>query len=127
MNSKRRDRLGRSLVHPVTLMAERCHCLPLSSLQSVPAQAEDNESVDVAKITPATLALNAQLRTQLAGLFPRSTPLGLLLLHVSQLENLSLSQQMTFNKRQRYHASSSFLEQVLANVRRAIRSSDQIL
>jgi GGDEF domain-containing protein len=127
MNSKRRDVLGRSLVHPDTLMAERCHCLPLSSLQPVQAQTEDDESVDVAKITPATAALNSRLRTQLADLFPRSTSLGLLLLHVSQLENLSLSEQMTFNKRQRYHAPSSFLEQVLANVRRAIRSSDQIL
>jgi hypothetical protein len=106
---------------------ERCHCLPLSSLQAVHPQAQDEECVDIEKITPATPTLNAMLRAQLASFFPSSTALSLLLLHTSQLEHISLSQPTTFNKRQRYHAPPSFLEQVLANVRRAIRSSEQIL
>lgn len=110
-----------------TPRVERCHCQPLSSLQAVHPQTQDEECVDIEKITPASPALNAMLRAQLASFFPSSTPLSLLLLHISQLEHISLSQPATFNKRQRYHAPPSFLEQVLANVRRAIRSSEQIL
>jgi Type II secretion system (T2SS), protein E, N-terminal domain len=127
MNSQRRDVPDRSFMPSNTPQVERCHCLPLSSLQAVHPQAQDEESVDIEKITPATPALNAMLRAQLASFFPSSTSLSLLLLHISQLEHISLSQPTTFNKRQRYHAPPSFLEQVLANVRRAIRSSEQIL
>ncbi len=118
---------ARSIARPATPTAERCYCQPLSSLQALPSPAQEHTHVDVEKTTPATASLNAGLRTQLAGFFPRSTPLSLLLLHVSQLEHVSLTQQASINESQRYHASPGFLAQVLANGRRAIRNSDQLL
>jgi type II secretion system (T2SS) protein E len=127
MNLKSRDTLAHSLADPHASTAEQCHCQPLSSLQAVPTVKEEHASVEIEKTTPATAQLNAAVRARLADFFPRSTPFGLFLLHVSQVEQLSLTQQASINSRQRYHASASFLAQVLANVRRAIRDADQIL
>jgi hypothetical protein len=127
MSSKRRDALACSLAGLQAPRAEECRCQPPSSLQPVPTAKEEHASVDIEKATPATAQLNAELRARLADLFPRSTPLSLFLLHVSQLEQLPLTQQVSINKRQRYHARADFLAQVLANARRAIRNADQIL
>jgi Type II secretion system (T2SS), protein E, N-terminal domain len=72
--------------------------------------------------------LHNDIRAHLHSYFPRSTPLSLLLLHISQLEHIHIAPQTAvLHKRQRLHAPASFLEQVLVNVRRAIRSSDQLL
>jgi hypothetical protein len=50
------------------------------------------------------------------------------LLHISQLEHIHIAPQTAvLHKRQRFHAPASFLEQVIVNVCRAIRSSDQLL
>ncbi len=127
MNLKRRDPPAHALPRPVAPPAERCDCQSLSSLQAVAATQEEQASVDTEKTTPTTASLNAELRRQLANLFPRSTPVSLFLLHASQLEQVSLTQQASINQRQRFHAPASFLEQVMANVRRAIRNKDQIL
>jgi Type II secretion system (T2SS), protein E, N-terminal domain len=127
MNPNRRGIAARALTCPALPGAGRCCCQPLSSLQAVPTSLQEHYSLDSEKTTPATALLNAELRTQLATFFPRSTPLSLLLLHISQLEHVSLSEQASINTRQRYHAPAGFLEQVLTNVRRAIRSGDQIL
>lgn len=87
------------------------------------AEIENNEQVIL-----ASAELSSKVRTLLHNSFPRSTPLSILLLHISQLEQLSFAAQSTIlHKRQRYHAPASFLEQVLVNVQRAIRASDQIL
>ena len=109
--------------------SERCDCPPLSSLQR--ASMPDQVGAIEGTITPVTLAtqeLNRYLRVRLATLFPRSTPLSLLLIHVSQLEHIHIMPKTTIlHKRQRYHAPASFLEQVLINVRRTMRSSDQLI
>ncbi len=110
--------------------AERCHCQPLSSIQPIPLheQDEDEDEMDCDKITPATPELTTSIRMQLSNFFPRSTALGILLLHISQLEHIHIAPQTAIlHKRLRYHAPASFLEQVLANMRRGIRESDQIL
>lgn len=108
--------------------AERCHCQPLSSVQAIPLHEQDDEEMDCDKITPATPELNSSVRMQLSNFFPRSTALSILLLHVSQLEHIHIAPQTAIlHKRLRYHAPDSFLEQVLANMRRTIRESDQIL
>lgn len=107
--------------------SESCHCLPLSSIQVVPSQ-DQEETIDDDNVTPASAEMNALIRVKLEGCFPRSTPLSLLLLHVSQLEDVHIDPQSALlHKRQRYHASASFLEQVLVNVRRAIRDDDELL
>ena len=109
---------------------EHCCCQPLVSLHGVPQpemeQGEDD--IDCDKITPATAELNTSIRMQLSSFFPRTTPVSMLLLHASQLEHIHISPQTAvLHKRLRYHAPTSFLDQVLVNVRRTIRTSDQIL
>jgi GGDEF domain-containing protein len=79
-------------------------------------------------MTPATLEMNSSLRSQLENFFPRSTPLSVLLLHISQLEHIHiLPKSAILQKRHRYHVSARLLEQILINVRRTIRNSDHIL
>lgn len=133
MNHKRKE----TSVQPVPSVAlhehataERCRCQPLSSIQAIPLheQDEDEDEMDCDKITPATPELTTSIRMQLSNFFPRSTALSILLLHVSQLEHIHIAPQTAIlHKRLRYHAPASFLEQVLANMRRTIRENDQIL
>ncbi len=128
MNYKRRDGAVELYIQSSSPAAERCNCLPLSSIQVVPAHNNEEDIDDYQRMTPATEALNALIRKQLEHFFPRSTPLSLLLLHVSQLEQIHVNPLSgLLRQRQRYHASGSFLEQVLKNVRRAIRDIDEIL
>ncbi len=128
MNYRRRDSAAELYIPSGSPAAERCNCLPPSSIQVVPALNLEEDIVDHHKNTPASSALNALLRQQLEKFFPRSTALSLLLLHVSQLEQIRINPLTgLLSKRQRYHATASFLEQVLVNVQRAIRDSDELL
>jgi hypothetical protein len=107
---------------------ERCNCLPLSSLHREGKDEQEETPEDAVQIIPVTPELNSHLRTTLSQYFPRSAPLSVLLLHISQLEHLHIAAKSALVfKRPRYHAPGSFLGQVLANVRRTIRISDQIL
>ena len=109
-------------------VVERCQCQPLASLQAVPLHAADDGELDFDKVTPATTELTTSIRMQLSNFFPCSHPLSILLLHISQLEHIHIAPQTAvLHKRLRYHAPASFLEQVLVNVRRTIRTSDQLL
>ena len=125
MNPKRREASTRSVAQ--TLAAERCMCQPLSSLQTVPLAGQEEDETVYEHMVPATTVLNSNLRTLLQAIFPRSTPLSLLLLHVSQLEYTNVASQIGTHKRRRYHASPEVLEQILVNVRRAIREEDSLL
>ena len=125
MSYKRREAPGYATPSIETLTGERCTCLPLSPLLPVPRQ---DEASDICDITPVSQELNRDIRSRLHYHFPRSTPLSLLLLHISQLEHIHIAPQTAvLHKRQRFHAPASFLEQVIVNVRRAIRGSDQLL
>ncbi|QBD79821.1 hypothetical protein EPA93_29110 [Ktedonosporobacter rubrisoli] len=110
---------------------ELCQCPPLSSLHvrapSGHVQAVGEKAQDEA-LVPISGYLNERLRSVLEHCFPRLAPLSVLLLHVSQLEHIPLVQQPgpLLQKRKRYHAPAGLLEQILANVRRAIRSSDEL-
>lgn len=139
MNYKRKDFAAQS-AQSITfrdqrenIEGERCRCQPLSSLHSVPQPvtgqvSQDEDDIDCDKVTPATPELNTSIRMQLSNFFPRTSSLSMLLLHASQLEHIHISPQTAvLHKRLRYHAPPSFLEQVLVNVRRTIRDSDQIL
>ena len=125
MSYKRREVARHSTTSIETLGGERCTCLPLSPLLPVPHKDDTTDSCD---ITPASRVLHHDIRARLHHYFPRSAPLSLLLLHISQLEHIHIAPQTAvLHKRQRFHAPASFLEQVLVNVRRAIRDSDQLL
>lgn len=125
MSYKRREATGHSTTSIETLAGERCTCLPLSPLLPVPHKDDASDSCD---ITPASQEMYRDVRSRLHHYFPRSTPLSLLLLHISQLEHMHIvPQTAVLHERQRLHAPTSFLEQVIVNVRRAIRCSDQLL
>ncbi len=106
-----------------------CACLPLSTLHKVPWHEHAQEATEnFGQVTPATAEINSHLRAILNDCFPRSTPLSVLLLHISQLERIHISPKSAIlHKRQRYHAPPYLLEQILANIRRDIRSTDHIL
>ncbi len=106
---------------------ERCDCQPLSSLHRAPGCDSESAS-EIVPVTPATLELNHYMRARLAALFPRATPLSLLLIHISQLDHVHITPKtVVLHKRHRYHAPTGFLEQVLMNVRRAMRNTDQVI
>jgi hypothetical protein len=106
---------------------DQCDCLPLSALHKAPWHMQE-AAEDFGQMTPATQEMNSHLRALLCDLFPRSTPLSVLLLHISQLEHIHLATKSAIlHKRHRYHAPASFLDQVLVNMRRTIRISDHIL
>jgi hypothetical protein len=113
------------LDHPATNV---CHCLPLSNLHKASWVDHAENPGQATEVTPATPELNDALRVLLKNHFPRSTPLSVLLLHISQLEHIHIAPKSTIlHKRQRYHAPASLLEQILTNVQRTIRSNDHIL
>lgn len=86
MNYRRIDGAAELYIQSGSPAAERCNCLPPSSIQVVPALNLEEDAVDYHRMTPASPELNALIRQQLERFFPRSTALSLLLLHVSQLE-----------------------------------------
>lgn len=126
MMEYRRETASQSRIPVAGAATDLCSCQPLSLLHKILSPEEDNS--DAEQFVLATPELHAHLRSLLENLFPRSTPLSILLLHIFQLEHLSLSSESTvLRKRLRYHAPESFLEQVLVNVGRAIRSYDRML
>ena len=106
---------------------ERCDCPPLSPLHRAPGLSPES-GAEIVPVTPATQELNRHVRSRLAALFPRSTPLSLLLIHISQLDHVHITPKtVVLHKRHRYHAPSSFLEQVLTNAQRVMRRTDQVI
>src|SRR6266581_6632815 len=107
---------------------ERCSCMPPSAFQQLPTQGQAEEGPDNAQATLITRELSGHLHKILSASFPRSTPFSLLLLHVSQREHiLATPQSARPFQHLHLHPPRSFLDQVLVNVRRVIRTSDPIL
>ena len=116
-----------SLTYIDTPASEQCNCMPLSSLRHK-ASSDWEEAEDYLQMIPITGELNTCLRAELRNFFPRSAPLSVFLLHITQLEHIHIvPKSAVLNKRRRFHAPSSLLEQILLNVRRCIRYSDQLL
>lgn len=108
--------------------SQLCTCLPLSRLHLEAWENHAENSALLIEVTPATLELNSSLRAQLENYFPRSNPLSILLLHIAQLEQIHITSRSAIShKRHRYHVSANLLDQILINMRRTIRSSDNIL
>ena len=91
-------------------------------------QRELDDEAEYENFVPATSELRALLRRSLQERFMSEATVSLLLLHITQLEQAHiLPRAAVFQKRERYHAPESFLEQVLVNMRRSIRADDQLL
>src|SRR5437763_16002974 len=132
MKQQGRERLSPALTYIDSPATDHCNCPPLSALHKSAWREDahlDAESVgQLLQVTPATLEMNSYLRTILNDYFPRSTPLSIMLLHISQLEHIHIAPKSAIlQKRQRYHVPASLLEQILTCVRRTIRSCDHIL
>jgi hypothetical protein len=129
MNAKRKDMAKRSALSLDSMTTRQCNCLPLSPLHLVRPQGREDEGYEgYEQVIPVSQELGKQVHLTLEKYFPRTTPFSMLLLHVSQWEYKQVAQQSAIvHLRHRFHAPESFLEQVLTNVRRAIRTSDQFL
>ncbi len=109
-----------------------CSCAPISSLCVLSTQEQERETPgwhdeEDDQFLPVPLALNTLLRTHVQLLLPSSTSLSILLLHVSQLEDIQMTMETeTIRKRRRYHPSASVVEQIVTNVRRAVRTEDSM-
>ncbi len=128
MKYREQGTLTSTVMYIDSSVSDLCVCMPLSRLHREVWENHAENSAQVAEMTPATLEMNSALRAQLANYFPGSTPLSVLLLHISQLEHIHIiPKSTTFHKRHRYHVPAGLLEQILLNMRRTIRSSDHIL
>ena len=121
-----------TLISTVTYLegpaSDLCACVPLSELHQKVWEDRAENTGQLTEVVPATLEMKRSLRSQLEHYFPRSTPLSILLLHISQLEHMHIAPKSEIlQKRLRHHVPASLLEQILINVRRTIRSSDRIL
>ena len=109
-----------------------CSCAPISSLCLLSTQEQERETQvwhdeDDDQLLPIPLTLNTLLRTHVQLLLPSSTSLSILLLHVSQLEDIHMTPKTeVMRRRRRYHPSANVVEQIVTNVRRAIRTEDSI-
>ena len=108
-----------------------CSCAPVSSLCLLSTQEQERETQmwhdDDDQLLPIPLTLNTLLRTHAQLLLPSSTSLSILLLHVSQLEDVHMTPKSeVMHKRRRYHPSANVVEQIVTNVRRAIRTEDSM-
>ena len=104
---------------------EHCTCQPLSPLsEKVIREKSEPESEEIVLTSPI---LNTRLCNTLQTLFPRSNPISIFLLHISQWEHPHSTHQAPLPRRQYYHASPDLLEQVMTNVHRVMRADDQIL
>jgi GGDEF domain-containing protein len=102
---------------------ENCTCQPLSPLLHCGNPANENAEEVVAYI-PVSPPLQAALLAAL----PHATAFSLLLLHITQFEHIPMPPSATVvHKRVGYHASVSLLAQILHNIRRTLRVSDEIL
>jgi Type II secretion system (T2SS), protein E, N-terminal domain len=118
---------NRAPTYITTSASERCGCPPLSHLHQQ-LWHEQEAAENSGQIVPVTQALNNHMRAALSTLFPRSTPISVLLFHISQREYIHIAPKSNIlHKRQRYHAPASFLEQLLVNIKRTIRATDQVL
>jgi hypothetical protein len=101
-----------------------CTCSPLSPEFSTAGF----ETTEEEQAVPSTGELNHALRLHLRPLLAHMQTVSVILLHVSQVESPALASQATLpQKRRRFHAPTGFMEQLLANIRRVIRTNDEIL
>lgn len=124
MDSRKKATMVQTAPHAAIPIYERCSCkLLLSPSSSHEEIHEDDEE----QFVPISDTLRQTLYTHLNVYFPHTQPLSVLLLHLAQREHVTHLQTSLATKRSRYHAPPGVLEQVLANVQRAIRDDDVLL
>ncbi|MEO9029148.1 MAG: hypothetical protein ABI413_10055 [Ktedonobacteraceae bacterium] len=103
---------------------ERCDCSPLSLWQRANPYGPEERHTCVL-VAPN---LNKALQATLASYVSHTLPCSLLVLHVAQFKHIVLSPASArSHQRLMYHTSATFLAQIVQNIRRTLRTSDQIL
>jgi hypothetical protein len=111
---------------PITV-ADLCHCEPLSSLH-MNRRRESMQEEEEEQLVLAAPELNSRLRMHVQDLLSHIDTLSIILLHVAQIEPPPIvPPSLLPPRRQHYHVTDSFMEQVMVNVRRVIREDDTIL
>lgn len=138
MSTRRKDTTVSATKHYEALEAtsnddelEICSCTPISSLCLLSTQEQEKETQmwydEDDQLLPIPLSLNTLLRAHVQSLLSSCTSLSVLLLHVSQLEDIHISPETeVMRKRKRYHPSANVVEQIVTNVRRAVRIEDSM-
>jgi GGDEF domain-containing protein len=128
MSNKRRGAAAQ-VIRTEIRAAEPCRCPSLPYWHGERQMAVELEAdAGSAQVVPMPVQLSDTLRDMLSKRLPRTESLSLLLLHIAQLDHIHIVPQTEVpHTRQRYHAPIGLLDQVLANVQRAIRSDDEIL
>lgn len=125
MDSRKKAALVQTAPHPALSMHARCACNVLS-LFAEEAQKTYEEEEEHA--VPIPEELYQALHSHLKMYFPHVQSLSVLLLHIAQREHTTFPVPAAHvMKRCYYHAPPGTLEQVLTNVRRAIRGIDVLL
>lgn len=128
MNSRSRASSAKPSIHTATSLHDRCDCLPFPSLHTTFHADMLADGDDEQQYVPITEPLYQNLCAHLDGYFPGSAPVSMLLLHLSQREQVHITlQEHATQKRRRFHAAPGILEQILVNIRRVIRANDLIL
>lgn len=110
-----------SLAHTRVL----CSCVPAGSSALA---ACSTGGVSETEMVLLASELDQRLQQTLRDHFPRSTPFSLLLLHITQFEQVQMSSAaLIVPQRVSCHAPASFLAQVLHPVRRTLRAHDRLL
>jgi hypothetical protein len=113
---------------PQRNMREICNCSPLSMSSYSVAMTEQHAEVDFEQLVPAAVGMKKRLCSVLDTYCSRATAFSILLLHVAQLEqNFTVEGKQHLTRRCYYHATPELLDQILANVQRAVRHSDTLL
>ena len=106
---------------------EICSCPPLSTLCQQSASEKLEEDEEYEQLLPVSPTLNSRIRTRMQELLASTPSVSILLLHVSQLENIYITPETeVVHKRKRFHPSTNVVEQVVTNVRRAVRVEDDV-
>lgn len=120
MDARKKAIMVQTAPHAAIPIYEHCTCKVL--LSSASAQEEVHED-DEEQFVPISDELRQKLYAHLNVYFRHMQPLSILLLHLAQRGHVT---SLTA-KRSRYHAPPGILQQVLANVQRAIRGNDVLL
>ncbi len=113
-----RERQPSEILDQSARVQARCDCLPLSPRWNTALAAHT-----CMLIAPQ---LQQVLHNAITVCIPHSSPCSLLVLHITQFEGVSQTTEQS-RQRTRYHAATSFLDQIVQHMRRSLRTGDQIL
>jgi Type II secretion system (T2SS), protein E, N-terminal domain len=107
--------------------SDACDCLPPSQMHSYRNVKPEKDTLGDEQGVLISQKLYSELQPLLSKMLVPSTPLSVLLLHISQIVSPPLAPgSSSLYKRLHYHASPELLSQVCASVQKTIRANDKL-